>query len=340
MAQGVTFEAQLSRSSYKQYFLVSLIIATALPTFAFILNYHVFGQTFSPVAFFLSIILIMSGAHVWLTLAYYLDKHWLSFFATRPLIFFGGPAAIIAGTILLIAGTPLVIGATVMYAATFLNIWHHSKQNWGILAMVGKIRGSNIAALRVPVVWAWPFFMIPWAQFVPEVKAAIPGDILANSAMASGLAYLVFFAYYLVKSGVLAKRDPSILLFIAVIAAYFIPTAMFNSSYMLMAFPAAHALQYYIIVLASLALRERKKARTVGILSSIAIASALLIGLTVTAWLVVKVSAGGNVWAEGPVRIGLGVLYGVNLLHFYLDAFIWKFSDKQVREQHGEAFAF
>jgi len=31
---------------------------------------------------------------------------------------------------------------------------------------------------------------------------------------------------------------------------------------------------------------------------------------------------------------------GINLIHFWIDAFIWKFSDAEVRKQHGEAFAF
>jgi hypothetical protein len=95
------------------------------------------------------------------------------------------------------------------------------------------------------------------------------------------------------------------------------------------------------VLIATMQNRSVLEARqpAIGTLSGVSITVAVLVGLTVTAYLVAQVS-GGNMWADGSVRYLLGLLYGVNLVHFWVDAFIWKFSDKDVREQHGEAFAF
>jgi len=328
-----------SSGRYKAYFLGALTVATLLPTIVSVVNFSLFGNAFSPVVFFLSVIFIMSSAHVWITLAYYLDVKWLRFFAVHPRELFLAPAAILIGSVLLIGAMPKWFGVSFMYLATFINIWHHSKQNWGILSMVSKTRGASVNQLRSVIVFAWPFFLIPWAQYVPELRDFIGANLLHQVSIACGLAYLAFFASRILKLGPLAFRDPFLLTFIAIIGIYFVPMAMFDGSYLIPAFPAAHALQYYTIVLASLTLRDRTRP-TIGTLKLGAMMAAVLAGITVTAYLFVHVAAAGSIWADGAVRYFLGVLYGVNLVHFWVDAFIWKFSDADVRKQHGEAFAF
>lgn len=331
--------AAASGGRYKVYFLGALTISTLLPTIVSIVNYSLFGNAFSPVVFFLSVIFIMSGAHVWITLAYYVDPKWLRFFAAHPRELFFAPAAILIGSILLIGAMPLWFGVSFIYLAIFTNKWHHSKQNWGILSMVSKTRGASVDQLRPVIIYAWPFFLIPTAQYLPELREFIGANLLHDLSIACGLAYLAWFASRILRLSPSVLRDPFLLTFLAATGIYFVPVAIFYGSYLVAAFPAAHALQYYTIVLASLTLRDRTKP-AIGALKIGALVAAVLAGITVTAFLFIKVAGGGNVWVDGPVRYFLGVLYGVNLVHFWVDAFIWKFSNAEVRKQHGQAFAF
>jgi hypothetical protein len=323
--------------TYKSGMLIALTAATFLPAAVAVAAQNWLSSS-SPLIWFFSIILLMSSAHVWITGAYYLNRRWMSFFKMRPVIFFVVPMVLIVVTTLSIAYLPKTAAMAVTYAAMALNLWHHSKQNWGILAMVGRIRGVNLIALRPAVIYAWPFVVLPWLATMPDLNAMInwlPSYVVSLSAVA----YLVFFLGCAVRGGLTGLRDPWVALFILAVAAYFIPVTLIPGSALLLGFVAAHAMQYYVMVFASLSMRERRVKSTWDIGAASA-AAAIIVGLTVTAWIGIRAVTVPDVWESTDVRLVLGFIYGINLIHFWVDAFIWRFSDADVRQQHGDAFVF
>lgn len=59
-----------------------------------------------------------------------------------------------------------------------------------------------------------------------------------------------------------------------------------------------------------------------------------VIGLTVLGFLLARQTAGESVWNDFAIRLLLGIVTGVNLVHFWIDAFIWKLSDPAMRRMH------
>ena len=99
-------------------------------------------------------------------------------------------------------------------------------------------------------------------------------------------------------------------------------------------------MQYYLMVFASASLRARRTAGRKALLISMASAT-VIFAIIVSVALVARQSYGGpSLWDNVWVRIAVGLFAGVNLIHFWIDSFIWKMSDTHYREQHGEAFAF
>jgi hypothetical protein len=58
----------------------------------------------------------------------------------------------------------------------------------------------------VEPVWAWPFFLLPWAQMVPSVRDTIGTDQLAIVGALCGAAYAGFFLLKASKSGLALAR--------------------------------------------------------------------------------------------------------------------------------------
>jgi hypothetical protein len=47
-----------------------------------------------------------------------------------------------------------------------------------------------------------------------------------------------------------------------------------------------------------------------------------------------------RLWQSPLLRAVLGLNSAASLIHFWLDAFVWRMSDKNIRALHGDAFAF
>ena len=321
---------------YKDWFLATLILATFSPLVLSVVGYGLFGARVNPVMWTLGVVLMLSTAHMWITLAYYTDARWRTFFALRPMVFYGVPLALVGGMTLMLAFSPRPIGQAVVCGYALVNLWHHAKQNWGILALVGRIRKGDVMGLRAPVVWAWPFFLLPWIQFFPFAQDAL-GPWLPRAATTSGMAYLVFFGWHAARSGFIANRDPVLWLFAAAVAAYFVPIAFLPGSYLILAFMSGHALQYYTLVSSSLILNARSRTTFASLALRASLLLAVLVGIT---WAALSVRGASGYVSSVTGGAALGLLMGVNFVHFWVDAFIWKFTEASVRKQHGEALAF
>ena len=209
--------------TYKNWFLSGLLAASFLPAVISILNFDVLNQSVATFTFLFSLLAIMGGAHIWLTLAYYADAGWVAHFRKFPIIFFLAPALILAGITVLVAQPSKSIGLSVVYGATFINLWHHSKQNWGVLSIVGKTRRANVSALRSPLIHAWPFFLAAWCLQLPDISNVFGVHLLKMLSIASAVAFITFVAASVYRGRFFDHQDPIAGLFGIVLACYFMP---------------------------------------------------------------------------------------------------------------------
>jgi hypothetical protein len=325
---------------YKQIFLFALIAASAIPAVVSILNFEVLNSSVYAVLSLWSLLLFVSGAHVWISLAYYFDRKWLAAFSGHPVIFFAVPAALIVVCTVAMSWHNIVFGLALVYGAITINLWHHARQNWGILSLVAKSRGAEVSYMKAPLVHAWPFFIASVGLYMPEVREAIGPDLVRSAAFLMAAAYIACAAVALWNNRVAAQRDPLVFIFCVALCLYFLPLATLNGKpYALIVSAGAHATQYYLLVLMSLSLggwRSGSLAKTAG---AIAVALVVVVALSFVAYEARRFYGPPAMWDSLWVRLVVGFVTGINLVHFWLDAFIWRFSHKDVRALHGEAFA-
>ena len=137
------------------------------------------------------------------------------------------------------------------------------------------------------------------------------------------------------------RRDRIIFLFTLAVLCYFLPLALlFGKPYALLFFGGAHALQYYLLVLVSISLRSRQTVTSGSIVKALCVGLILVAAATALGATLSQNWGDPKLWDNIIVRAVVGFTTGVSLVHFWIDAFIWKFSDKEIRELHGQAFVF
>jgi surface polysaccharide O-acyltransferase-like enzyme len=94
------------------------------------------------------------------------------------------------------------------------------------------------------------------------------------------------------------------------------------------------------MVFASLSLRNRENVDLRGIIRSSGFALAMLVGLTLMSYAAAQSVAVPDMWSNVTLRVIMRATLGINLIHFWVDTFIWKFSEKEIRDLHGQAFNF
>jgi len=267
--------------TYRNWFLSGLLAASFLPAAISILNFDILNQSIATFTFLFSLLAIMGGAHVWLTLAYYTDAEWLAHFRKFPAIFFLAPALILISMTVLIAQPSKTLGLSVVYGVTFINLWHHSKQNWGVLSIVGKTRHANVSGLRNPLIYAWPFFIAAWCLQLPELTNLIGAHLLKMLSIGSAVAFAAFVVGSAWRGRFFENQDPIAGVFGIVLACYFMPLILLTGKpYALLIWAGAHALQYYLMVLISLSMKRRSEITfSAGMLAAVT-SFAILVGLT------------------------------------------------------------
>lgn len=324
---------------YRNAFVVGLLSVSVVPLIVSALNFEITDASVYAIASLWSILIVLNSAHVWITLAYYCDRRWLAKFRKQPTTFFVAPAVLVVGCTALMAPQGVTIGLALVYTALAVNIWHHAKQNWGVLSLVGKSRGADVSYTRVPLVYAWPFFIVAIALYMPEVSKIAGTEMLRSIAYLLAAAYIGWCIITIWTNRSHAAGDRLTFLLSLALMLYFIPlVAMFGKPYALLVTFGAHSMQYYFLVLISLSLHTRrsyKASAAAFILALVTVAFA-----TYAAYQAIAVYGPPSLWESLTVRLVVGFVTGINLMHFWVDAFIWRFSDRETRVLHGEAFAF
>lgn len=100
----------------------ALVGVTVAPAFLSTVHFEVTSQSVASLAYAFALLAILSGAHVWITLAYYADPHWVRIFLSRPVVFVVVPSAILVGVAATMALSSKEVGLSVLYATTFVNL--------------------------------------------------------------------------------------------------------------------------------------------------------------------------------------------------------------------------
>ena len=320
--------------------LVGLTCATFIPTVVAVLNFDILGESSRAFVSTFSLVTILGGAHVWLTLSYYLDASWRRYFLTVPNRFVFVPLAIIGVVTLMVTQPNRDIGLLAVYGATLINLWHHAKQNWGVLSIVAQARGTTVKPLRVPLVYAWPFFVPGWLLLLPQYSEMIGTGFLRWVAWVALGSYIVFASWHVARSWNRISHDAWTLTVALALLVYFVPILVLaGKPYGLLVWAGAHALQYYLVVFLSLSQRDRTPRWERHAVVPVATALASMVIVTLLAHEMAE-SVAGDFWDSPASRVLVGVLTGVNLVHFWVDRFIWRFSDSRVRDLHRAAFQF
>ncbi len=327
--------------NYRNGFVVALIGVSLIAPILSILNFEITNASVYALTMTWSLLVVLGGAHVWITLAYYFDRRWLAQFRQAPTIYFVIPFLVVAVSTVLMLNHNMMAGLSLVYGAIVVNIWHHAKQNWGILSLVAKCRAANVASMRLPLVYAWPFFIASIFLYLPKLTEITSVTTLRSIALALAGTYVIFSGLALWRARALASRDPMLYVLSASLCLYFLPLAALNGKpYALLITFGAHALQYYLLVFMSLSLSTRRFLDLKGLAPKMIIVAVVITGATYAGYQASLNYGPPDLWDSVWVRLVVGLTTGVNFVHFWLDAFLWKFSDKRTREAHGDAFAF
>lgn len=324
--------------SYSSRFLFALIAVSCLPIIIALLNFGVFGGKSAGAAFLFLVISASSSAHVFMNWTYFTSKKWRSYFAEHPIHFYVVPALIIIASIALMVQPIKAVQLIAFYIIHgFVNMWHHSKQNWGVMSIIGRIRGRNVSPMMKPLCYAWLFFAIPLCFTIPEACQWIGDDVLEYASLACLAAFIVFCLYHGIKSRFASNPDPLVLISAIALCCYFVPTVSFHAVWWAVTiWGLAHAGQYYLIVFSSMSLHGRKSGKSLWV--GMIVTATMMTALTYAGFIISKTGSMqlDNVW----LRLVLGLYTGITLMHFWVDAFIWKFGNSEIRKLHGDAFSF
>ena len=101
---------------YRDVFVFALLAVSTAPLIISMLNFEVTSATVYVVTALWSVLLLLNGAHVWITLAYYCDLRWLMLFLRRPVVFFLMPLSIFVFCTVIVTRGSILVGMTLVYS--------------------------------------------------------------------------------------------------------------------------------------------------------------------------------------------------------------------------------
>ena len=325
--------------TYRSFFLYALCAVSLLPAATAFLNFGITDQPAAGLVLLLSLVTFLSNSHQTVTIAFYVSRRWRSFFDKRPLVFYVAPAIILVASISLVLQPNRQIGWAFVVLALFANLWHHAKQNWGILSLISANRGVKTPNLQNLLVYAWIIAIPPLCLMFPGLSNTIGAKFLYDASVALAAFYLMIAAWIILRR--LSTQDPVVWCASIILVCYFLPlTFLSGKPYALLVFATAHGMQYYLLVFLAITMGERRQLKAASIACGVGLTVFVIACIALTTYAMRMYYAPPDLWDSVLVRLVVGLLTGTAFMHFWVDAFIWRFSDSQVRNAHGDAFAF
>lgn len=331
-------------------FLVLLAGATLGPFALAILHVHTTGVPHIGAATALQVLNLVAAPHVMTTLYLLLDGRSLAGITSPRLTVFICPTLLIALSCAVLLLAPLWLVMSFMLVYVFYGMWHFGRQNLGVMSFASHIahhrpmdrfeRWSLTAGAIAGVLGGYRIFapaLLLNAQCWPFDLSTI--DPLLSRLWYGGVAiYALLVPLTLLHVARHYRRYRPLTLTVYVGCVFFFLPAYLsdNGLFLLTSWSVAHGVQY-LVFLAVHAL-GRGDGR-IGAQALVPLASFLLCLMAgVLLWrYAAAVQDGGNFTA---IRVALSLTTGLTFAHYWVDQFLWRFSNPARRAWLRESFGF
>lgn len=340
------------RVSAQRLFAALLLTATTLP---FLLAPLATGTTLITDrghALLLSVLLV-SGAHQPTFWYLYADRDSRSVVLGHPLFFFAAPLVILTGCVGFFLQAPAALHSYFWMAWGVLSIHHYQRQNLGVFGLLAPVMGGqrmSIAERRLITaggVCGMLVFGYPFQRTIFQDTILFPLEPYLGNAAAAAMLVLIAATVAHAARGLAARdgaRGPWLLRggLLLLLVSYYWPLFVIEDRLTAFAmFACGHGFQYWIIMSYVATNNDRLRDRSRASPRSaawLALAQLLLFG-GVT-WLIasgvrqIGVVLGGGAFAssgEEYASVATSLVLSVTLVHYWVDARMWKMSKPDSR---------
>jgi hypothetical protein len=278
------------------------------------------------------ILFIGSGVHVAASYFFYLDPAARGTVRRHRWRFLYVPAILVVGTAVLFALAPERLRFSALIAYLAWQTYHYMRQNIGVFAFVTKARRAQAPTAlerRAIAAAGYAAILAMIAKATPYQKTPLngAGDTLQA---ASVLVYLVAAVLLLAALAQARTQDPIRLCGLVASVLFFIPVLIYRDPLSAtLSYAVAHGFQYLVFMWFVTRGRDHARAsRLQGVGIAIALGGGFLLD---------RMSHGGGPAFAGAV---FGAYLGLVMIHFVLDAGVWRLRDPAQREYMKERFAF
>lgn len=276
-------------------------------------------------------------AHVSLTAWFYADPVARDYFREHSRRYLWAPIALIVGA----TGTYLVFGPSPQTAVLNLGytiwlLWHYQRQNWGIHSFVSRVTSGEPASplegwiLRLAVIGGLlagvDVLDFGLGTALSRYKAQ---SFQAGVALTALVPILILVAVIRTPG---LRRSPGRLAFLCVAGAFFAPVFLFDDNpSAFLSFALAHGLQYGVFM-SYVAYDGARDGARPGL--------ATLVISVFTLGVLLSVGGDHHLVKEMNWLPLQGLVLGVTMAHFVVDAGIWRLRDEFPRRYMARAFPF
>jgi hypothetical protein len=215
-------------------------------------------------------------------------------------------------------------------------LWHYQRQNWGIHSFISRVTSGE----RATELESWILRLAVVGGLLAGVKVlgfglGTPLSGFADDCFRAGAAVTA-----LVPIGILVavvrtpalRRAPGRLLFLCVAGSFFAPVFLFDDNPgAFLSYALAHGLQY-VVFMTWVASDGAREAARPGL--------ATLVVSVFTLGLLLSVGGDNTLVREMDLLPLQGLILGITMAHFVVDAGIWRLRDEFPRRYMARAFPF
>jgi len=324
-----------SRVRIQSLFFVLLVIATLIP-FLFVpvaANFHADARS---ILLITSLLTFLGGdGHVGLTYFFYTDRKFREFFRSRRRRYYYVPFCLIIGSAFVYQYGSIAARAYLLLGYFAWQTYHYQRQNYGILSFVGVVTGtgrvhwSERAVLDLAV-FSGILGLIRILGLGQDTFLSSYEDLLFQTGL--NVLYLLPAVFISSLFFGRALRNKLRFGFLLLSVVFYVPTFIFSDpSSAIMGYALAHGMQYYVFMYfmgSNQTLLSRNIIRLM-----ILVGACVLVGGALT-----QMRYAG-VW--GSYKNGIfGACLGFVMVHFVIDAGVWRLKEPFQRGYIQNSFAF
>ena len=330
-------------------FSIILIIVSILPLLATYLTYN-FPKIIGSLNL-VSILILIGSTHVFGTVYLFSDKNIRLFFLSHPIKMIIIPVSLIISSVIIIGNPENNLFVPAAMAYILYGIWHFGSQNVGVATFISlSTQKKSLPNFQKRILQ-----MSAFTGMLGVLKIRQPdfGVGKENIHVNESLMTFIDNIYFL---GSIVAVILTIVMFVTLIPAlkkgkYFyclslmIMTVFLFTMYITSdrilgfgAFAAAHGLQY-IVFLASHSMKTNSKTKK-SFTYRLLIPIFFLLGVLITGWFIWSNQNNLNGMNNDFALLGVGLINGITLAHFWVDQYLWKMKNQDRKEWVSDKFDF